>query len=142
MTIRPYLFFDGRCEEALAFYKAALGAELGVAMRFGDAPDQPPPGTMPPGSERKIMHAEMTIGGSVVNLSDGHCAGAPRFEGFGLTLPVADEAAAARAFNALAEGGEVRMPLGRTFFAPCFGMVADRFGVLWMVIVPAEGMPS
>lgn len=138
MTIQPYLFFDGRCDEALEFYKQALGAAVPMLMRFGDAPDQPPPGAMPPGYEKKVMHAEVRIGDAVFMASDGHCGGAARFDGFSLSLTVADEAAARRAFDALAADGEVRMPMGKTFFSPCFGMVADRFGVGWMVIVPGE----
>lgn len=141
MAIQPYLFFDGRCEEALEFYKAALGATVPMLMRFGDAPDQPPPGTMPPGSESKVMHAEIRVGDATFMASDGHCGNAARFEGFSLSFQVADAAAARRAFDALADGGEVRMPLGKTFFSPCFGMVADRFGVGWMVIVPGA-MPA
>ena len=142
MTIQPYLFFDGRCEEALEFYKSALGAEVSMMMRFGEAPDQPPPGTMPPGYESKVMHATVMLGGSMFMASDGHCAGQARFEGFSLSLTVPDEATARRMFDGLADGGQVRMPLGKTFFSPCFGMVADRFGVGWMVMVPPEGMPA
>jgi PhnB protein len=138
MLLQPYLFFDGRCEEAIAFYKAAIGAEPGMLMRFGEAPDPPPPGTMPPGSESKIMHGELKVGDSLLMVSDGHCAGAARFEGFGLSLQARDEAHAAQLFAALGDGGEVRMPLGKTFFSPAFGMVVDRFGVLWLVVVPGE----
>lgn len=141
MMIQPYLFFDGRCDEALAFYKQALGAEVLMQMRFGEAPDQPPPGVMPPGSETKIMHATVKVGDTLFMASDGHCGGNAKFDGFSLSLTVADEAAARRAYDALAEGGEVRMPLGKTFFSPCFGMLADRFGVGWMVIVPGD-MPA
>jgi PhnB protein len=133
MAILPYLFFEGRCEEALAFYAQALGATTGQVMRFRDAPDPPPPGMLPPGSEDRIMHAEVTIGDAKLMASDGHCSQAARFAGFGLSLPARDAAEAGRYFAALADGGEVRMPLGATFWSPCFGMVQDRFGVLWMV---------
>ena len=142
MQLQPYLFFDGRAEEALEFYKAALGAKVTMLMRVGEAPDPPPPGAMRPGTENKILHATLQIGDAVFMASDGHCGGAPRFEGFCLSLTVPDAAAADRAFGALADGGQVRMPLGTTFFSPRFGMVADKFGVGWMVIVAPEGAPA
>ena len=132
----PYLFFDGRCEEAIAFYKKALGAEVEMMMRFKEAPEQPPPGMLPPGSENKVMHACLRINGSSVMASDG-CAqrGKPKFQGFSLSVNAKDEAEADRMFAALADGGKVEMPLGKTFFAKRFGSVSDRFGVGWMVIV-------
>lgn len=138
MPITPYLFYEGRAEEAIAFYTKALGAETIMLMRNSDSPDKPPPGMLPPGAENKIMHAEIRIGADTLMISDGHCVGAAKFAGFGVSLPVTDAAQAGRCFNALAEGGEVRMPLGPTFFSPAFGMVEDRFGVLWMVAVPQE----
>ena len=138
MIVQPYLFFEGRTEEALGFYREALGAEVTALMRFGESPDPPPPGMVPPGSEYKVMHAELRIGDATVMASDGRCSGQPRFGGVSLSLSVPDEAAADRFFAALAEGGQVQMPLGKTFFSPRFGMVADRFGVSWMVVV-AEG---
>ena len=138
MPITPYLFYEGRAEEAIAFYGKALGAETIMLMRNSDSPDKPPPGMLPPGAENKIMHAEIRIGADTLMISDGHCAGAAKFAGFGVSLPVADADQAGRYFNALAEGGEVRMPLGPTFFSPAFGMVEDRFGVLWMLAVPQE----
>ena len=137
MQVQPYLFFEGRCEEALAFYRGALGAEVTALMRFNESPDPPPPGTVPPGSEDKVMHAAFRIGDATVMASDGRCSGQPRFGGVSLSLSVPDEGTADRFFAALAEGGQVRMPLGKTFFSPRFGMVADRFGVSWMVIVAA-----
>jgi PhnB protein len=137
MHIQPYLFFDGRCEEAVDFYRGALGAEVEMLMRYKESPDPPPPGMVPPGSEDKVMHASLRIGDTVVMASDGCNAGQPRFDGFSLSLSVADEAEADRAFAALGDGGQVQMPLGRTFFSPRFGMLTDRFGVGWMVIVPA-----
>ena len=137
MPIQPYLFFDGRCEEALEFYRKALGAEVTMMMRFNESPDPPPPGMIPPGSESKVMHASFRIGDAEVLASDGRCFGKPEFRGFSLSLTVASEAEAERVFSALAEGGEVQMPLGKTFFARSFGTVKDRFGVSWMVIVPA-----
>jgi PhnB protein len=135
MQVQPYLFFDGRCEEAVEFYKGALGAKVEMLMRFKEAPDQPPPGMVPPGSEDKVMHACFRIGDTAVMASDGRCQGQPSFQGFSLSLTAADEAEADRLFGALAEGGQVQMPLGKTFFSPRFGMVADRFGVSWMVVV-------
>ena len=134
MVVQPYLFFDGRCEEALDFYASALGAEVTMIMRFQDAPD-PPPGMIPPGSEGKIMHASFRLGETTVMASDGRCGGQLEFKGFSLSLTVAGEEEADRVFTALAEGGQVHMPLGTTFFAPRFGMVAGRFGVSWMLIV-------
>ena len=134
MRIEPYLFFDGRCEEAIEFYRKALGAEVQMLMRYKESPEPAQPGMLPPGSENKIMHASLRIRDSVVMMSDGHCTGTPRFEGFGLSLPTANEADADRLFARLSDGGQVRMPLAKTFFSPRFGMVSDRFGVLWMVI--------
>ena len=135
MVVQPYIFFDGRCEEALDFYRGALGAEITMLMRYQDAPDPPPPGMVAPGSENKVMHASFRIGETTVMASDGRCQGQPEFRGFSLSLTAADKAEADRTFAALAEGGQVQMPLGKTFFSPRFGMVADRFGVSWMVIV-------
>ena len=135
MSIQPYVFFNGRCEEAIAFYRSALGAEVVMLMRNRESPDPPPPGCLPPGSEDKIMHAEIRIGGSPVLMSDGMADGKPEFRGFSLSLTVASPAEAERKFNAIAEGGSVTMPLGKTFFSPAFGMATDRFGVPWMVYV-------
>jgi PhnB protein len=138
--IQPYLFFDGRCEEALEFYGKALGAKVEFMMRFKESPEPPQPGMVPPGSENKVMHASFRIGDTQVMASDGSCQGKPSFQGFSLTFNARDEAEAKQRFAALAEGGQVQMPLGKTFFSPSFGMVADRFGVPWMVIVP-QPMP-
>jgi len=135
MLVQPYLFFDGRCEEAIEFYKRAVGANVAMLVRFKDSPDPPPPGMVPPGSENKVMHATLTIGESTVMASDGECGGKPSFQGFSLSLTVANEAEANRAFAALVDGGTVRMPLTKTFFSPRFGMLTDRFGVGWMVNV-------
>jgi len=135
MQIQPYLFFDGRAEEAAEFYRAKLGAEITMLMRNKDAPEKPPPGMLPPNSENKVMHMALKIGDTTVLASDGNCAGKPAFQGFSLSLTVKDEAEAGRLFAALADGGQVQMPLGKTFFSPSFGMVADRFGVAWMVYV-------
>ena len=135
MAVTPYLFFDGRCEEALDFYKKTLGAEVGMLMRVKDNPQPPPAGTYPPGSENKIMHSSFRINGTTVMASDGCAQGKPKFEGFALSVDAKDETTADRMFAALADGGKVQMPLGETFFARRFGMVADRFGVGWMIIV-------
>jgi PhnB protein len=137
MQIQPYLFFEGRCEEAMMFYRDVLGAEVTQLMRYSDSPEAPPPGMLPPGSENRIMHASMRIGESVVLVSDGNCSGKPGFSGFSLTLNAANDAEAERLFAALAEGGQIRMPMAQTFFASRFGMLADRYGLGWMVIVPA-----
>ncbi len=136
MQVQPYLFFDGRCEEAIDFYRKALGAKVEMLMRFKENPDPMPAGMCAPGSENNVMHSCIRIGATEVMLSDGRGGGHPKFEGFCLSLAAADPAEADRLFGALAEGGEVRMPLGKTFFSPRFGMVADKFGVGWMVIVP------
>ncbi len=138
MPIEPYLNFDGRCEEAIEFYKKALGAECTMLMRFNQSPDPCPPGMMAPGYENKVMHASLNIGGATVMASDCYCKGQPAFQGVTLSLSVKDEAAADKAFNALSDGGQIHMPLGKTFFSPRFGMVADKFGVPWMVIVPQQ----
>ncbi len=135
MQVQPYLFFDGRCEEAINFYSKALGAKVEMLMRFKDSPEPPQPGMCPPGSEDKIMHAAFHLGEATLMASDGRCEGKARFQGFSLSLNAANEADAKRLFDALGEGGQVQMPLGKTFFSPSFGMVADRFGVSWMVIV-------
>jgi PhnB protein len=137
MQVQPYLDFDGRCEEALEFYKRALGIEVTMLMRVKDSPEPPSPGNCPPGGENNVMHASFRIGGSDVMASDGHARGKPEFKGITLSIDARDALEARRAFDALAEGGEVRMPLTKTFFSPCFGMVEDRFGVSWMVIVRA-----
>jgi PhnB protein len=143
MHVQPYLFFEGRCEEALEFYRAKLGAEVTMLMRFKDSPEPmgntemcgdaemsgPPP-------ENNVMHAEFKLGDTTLMASDGMAKEAPVFRGFSLSLTAADEADAKRKFEALGEGGQVQMPLGPTFFSPCFGMVQDRFGVAWMLIVP------
>ncbi|MEO7152223.1 MAG: VOC family protein [Burkholderiaceae bacterium] len=133
MVVQPYLFFDGRCEEALEFYRQALGAEVQMLMRHADSPEPSPPGILPPGSEQKVMHVSFKIGDTVVMASDGRNGGHPEFKGFSLSLTLPDAAAAQRTFDALAVGGQVQMPLAKTFWAPLFGMVADRFGVGWMV---------
>jgi PhnB protein len=132
MAIEPYLFFNGRCEDAIEFYKKALGAEVLMMMRYKDSPEPPPPGMVPPNWDNKIMHASLRIGNATVMTSDG-CSEGTSFQGFSLSLSVANEAEAEHAFTALSDGGQVRMPLTKTFWSPCFGMLADRFGVGWMV---------
>ncbi len=134
MHVQPYLFFDDRCEEALAFYKKALGAVL-MLMRFKEAPDPPPPGMLAPGSENKIMHSSFRIGETEVMASDGASRGNPEFKGVTLSIAAQNEAEADTLFNALSDGGRVEMPIGKTFFSPRFGMVVDKFGVSWMVVV-------
>ena len=131
--VQPYLFFDGRCDEALEFYRKALGAEVTMLMRFKDSPD--PSMACPSASGDKVMHANFRIGETSVMASDGRCEGRPNFQGFALSLSVRTEAEAERLFAALAEGGRVQMPLAKTFFSPRFGMLADRFGVGWMILV-------
>ncbi len=137
--IQPYLFFNGSCEQAIEFYRKALGAEVEMMMRFKESPEPPPPGAVPPGFENKIMHASFRIGQTTVMASDGCSAEKTNFQGFSLSLSVPSEAEADRAFEALAEGGQVQLPLTKTFFSPRFGMVADRFGVSWMIQAAPQG---
>lgn len=134
MHVQPYLFFDGRCDEALEFYKKALGAEVEMLVRFGESPETP---TIEVAAD-KVMHCSFRVGDTVIHASDGNCGNATKFDGFSLSITVASEAEADKVFNALAEGGQVHMPLDKTFFSPRFGMLMDRFGVGWMVIVPGE----
>jgi PhnB protein len=132
MQVQPYLFFDGRCEEAAEFYRKALGAEITMLKRFKESPD---PQMCAPGTADKVMHMSLRIGETTVLASDGRCQGQPNFQGFSLTLTAADDVEAERLFTSLADGGQVQMALTKTFFSSRFGMVADRFGVSWMVLV-------
>ncbi len=133
--IQPYLFFNGSCEQAIEFYRKALGAEVDMMMRFKESPEPPPPGAVPSGFEDKIMHASFRIGQATVMASDGCSADKASFQGFSLSLSVPNEAEADRAFNALADAGQVKMPLTKTFWSPRFGMVEDQFGIGWMIAV-------
>ncbi|GEP58251.1 VOC family protein [Reyranella soli] len=134
-TVQPYLFFDGKCEEALDFYKGAIGAKVDMMMRFKEAPDQ---SQMQPNTGEKVMHAAFHVGTTQVLASDGHCAGKPSFQGFGLALNAKNDAEAEKLFAAVGNGGQVLQPLTKTFFASKFGMVADKFGIMWMVIAEAS----
>jgi PhnB protein len=136
-TITPYLDFAGRCEEALKFYSQALGAKVDVVMRFNESPEPTPPGMLQSGFETKVMHSSFTVNGVRLMATDG-CNDQSKFDGFQLALSVATEAEAHQAFNALAADGSVVMPLCKTFWSPCFGMVSDKFKVRWMVMVPGE----
>ena len=135
MQVQPYLFFGGNCAEAVEFYRSALGAEVRALMRYKDSPEPPPPEMCPPGSENHVMHAAFRIGETTVMASDDPSQTQPSFKGFSLSLSAPNDAEAKRLFAALAEGGQVVMPLGKTFFSSRFGMLADRFGVPWMIIV-------
>jgi PhnB protein len=137
MQIQPYLFFDGRAEEAAEFYRRALGAEVTMLMRFKERPGPRDDGMVPPGADDKVMHMSLRIGDTTVLASDGRCRGQPSFQGFALSLSPPSEAEAEKLFAALADGGKVQLPLTKTFFAKRFGMVADRFGVSWMIRVAA-----
>ncbi|MPZ32789.1 MAG: VOC family protein [Rhodospirillales bacterium] len=134
VSVQPYLFFDGKCEEALEFYKGAIGAKVEMLMRFKENPDKPDPSHMPPSSGDKVMHAAFRVGDTQILASDGECAGKTTFQGFGLALNAKDDAEAEKLFTAVGKGGKVQLPLTKTFFASKFGMVADRFGIMWMVI--------
>jgi PhnB protein len=131
--VQPYLFFEGRCEEALGFYQRVLGAEVKMMMRYKESPD---PSAGNPANGDKVMHASFRVGDSELMASDGRCEGKPKFEGFALSITPANETEAKRLFTALSDGGQVHVPLSKTFFSPAFGMLADRFGVSWMVYVP------
>jgi PhnB protein len=135
MQAQAYLFFEGRCDEALDFYRTALGAEVTMLLRFKDNPEPDQTGGIRPGTENKVMHARLRLGDTVIMASDGRCSGEPKFEGIALSLTVTTEAEAAQRFAALADGGQVVMPPGKTFFSPRFGMVRDRFGLTWMIIL-------
>ncbi len=135
MQIQPYLFFEGRCDEAIEFYRRALGAELNMLMRFKDSPD---PRARQGNDGDKVMHASLRIGETTMLASDGHCQGQPGFHGFAMSLTAKSDSEAERLFGGLADGGKIQMPMASTFFASRFGMVSDRFGVLWMVYVPSE----
>ncbi len=135
MQVQPYLFFDGRCDEAIEFYQRKLGAEVIGLMRFKDSPESARPGMIPPGGENKVMHAVLKIGEATVMASDGRATGRPKFEGFALSLRPSTDAEAERLFANLSDGGQVQMPMSKTFFASRFGMVTDRLGVTWMVVV-------
>jgi PhnB protein len=139
MQVQSYLFFNGRCEEAIEFYKKTLGAKVEMMMRFKEAPADH---KCAPGTENKIMHACIRIGDTAVMASDGMAQGQPEFKGFSLTLNAKDGAEAERLFNALSEGGQVRQPLIETFFSPKFGMLADKFGVGWMVVVEQQAQKA
>ena len=132
MQVQPYLYFNGRCEEAAEFYRGALGAVVSMLMRFKDGPD---PTMCPPGSGEKVMHMQFRIGETTILASDGRCEGRQNFEGFSLSITVPTDAEDERLFAALGNGGKVQMPLTKTFFSSRWGMVADRFGVSWMVYV-------
>jgi PhnB protein len=132
-SIQPYLIFNGRCEEAVEFYRKALGAEVVLLLRFKDSPD---PSMITPGAENKVMHATLKIGDTIVFASDGRCQAGSGFSGFSLSLAVKTEADTDRFFAALADGGQIQVPLAKTFFSSRFGVVTDRFGVSWMVIIP------
>lgn len=135
MIVQHYLFFDGRCEEALEFYRQALGAEIETMLHYKDNPEPPPPGILQSGMENKVMHASFRIGDSSLMAADDCTRTQLSFQGFQLSLSVADDLEAARLFAALADGGQIKMPLAKTFFSSNFGMLIDRFGVSWMVIV-------
>jgi PhnB protein len=137
MLVQTYLSFEGRCEEAIEFYRRSVGAEVQMLMRFKDSPEPPPADKVTPGTENKVMHASFTIGTTTIMASDGYCSGKAPFQGFSLSLSVKDAAAADKVFRALSEGGQVTMPLAQTFWSPRFGMLTDRFGVSWMVSVLA-----
>jgi PhnB protein len=132
MHVQPYLNFDGRCDEALEFYKKALDAKVGMLMRFKDAPDK---SMITPGSENKVMHSQVQVGDTTLLMSDGRCTGNANFHGIALAISVDSEAEAEKTFTALADGGQVQMPLTKTFFSPRFGMLSDKFGVGWMILV-------
>ena len=133
MRVEPYLMMSGRCEEALAFYLQAINAKITMLMRFDESPDKNHPMPLPPNWGQKIMHCSITVGDTTVMLSDGMSTDAVSFAGVSLSITANDEVQAKRLFDALSVGGNVFMPLGKTFWSPCFGMCSDQFGVSWMV---------
>jgi PhnB protein len=137
MQVQPYLFFEGRCDEAIAFYKKAIGAEVQMLMRYKDAPEGECAGGVkhPPD---KVMHASLTVGDATVMVSDGNCTGKPSFTGIALSIDGKDDAQTEKLYNALADGGTPFVPLTKTFFASKFGMLNDRFGVMWMVLTAMQ----
>ena len=137
-VIHPYLDFNGRCEEALEFYRQTVGAEVVMLMHFGEAPEEVQAQMGNSANRNKVMHARVRIGDSTIMASDGRCTGKPGFQGVSLSLTVPNPAEAEKAFKALAEGGQVRMPMEKTFFSPAFGMLTDKFGVSWMVYVEGQ----
>lgn len=138
MAVTPYLMFEGRAEEAAAFYGKAIGAKVEMMLRFSECPDPMPEGAIAPGSEDKVMHMALRIGGSQVFASDGGCSGKGAFQGVSLALEAGDADEAGRLFEALADGGTVQMPMGKTFFSEAFGVLTDRFGLTWMVLVSEQ----
>ena len=132
MQVQPYLFFDGSCDEAIEFYKKAIGAKVGMLMRWKDSPDK---SMCTASNADKVMHAQFQVGETAILASDGRNSGQPKFDGFALTIAVQNEAEADQMFGALGEGGQVTMPMSKTFFSPRFGMLADKFGVHWMILV-------
>jgi PhnB protein len=137
-VVQPYLFFNGRCEEAVEFYKTALGAQVLFSMRYKESPEPMPKERVPAGFENKIMHTSFRVGETTVMASDGCSTDKPKFEGFSLSVSVPNENEAERVFTALSKGGKVEMPLAKTFWSPRFGMVEDKFGIGWMVSVPGQ----
>ena len=135
MKVQTYLFFDGRCEEAVEFYRKTIGAEVTMLMRFKDSPEKPSEGQRPPNSGDKVMHCSFKVADTEILASDGNCTGNPNLQGFSLALQVPSEPEAKRLFAALGDGGQVQVPMVKTFFSQSFGIVADRFGVSWMVLV-------
>lgn len=139
MQVNPYLSFNGRCEEAIDFYRGALGAEVVMMMRFKDCPVSMEPGQGPPSPPEKIMHVSFRVGESTLMASDSRCQGNPTFQGVSLSISLKDDAEAEKVFAALSDGGQVQMPLNKTFFASKFGMLVDRFGVSWMIVAGTQG---
>ena len=133
MQVQCYLFFKGNCEQAVAFYVQALGARVEHLSRFRDSPEPLPDGMVPAGWDDKVMHVSLKIGDSVVMACDSPEGGS--FRGVQLSVNLRDMAQAQAVFDALADGGQVTMPLGKTFWSEGFGMLSDRFGVPWMVNV-------
>ncbi|MCB1852433.1 MAG: VOC family protein [Gammaproteobacteria bacterium] len=135
--VNNYLFFSGRCEEALDYYCRHLGARIELLFRFGDSPEPIPEGAIPPDFDNKVMHAEFTLGDTRLFASDGCSINGP-VGGFSLALTLTVEEAVRRAFTALADGGSIVMPLEPTFWSPLYGQVNDRFGISWMVMMPGQ----
>lgn len=130
-VLDSYLFFNGNCAEAMRFYERVLGGKMETMMTYGQSPQ---PEHCPAGSQDRIMHARLVLDGRALMASDTP-AGQPNpgMNGFSLSLNYSTADEGRRVFDALAAGGKVHMPMGKTFWAEAFGMLADRFGTPWMV---------
>lgn len=130
MQVNPYLLYNGNCEEAFNYYVRALGGKVDMMARYQGSPAAD---HVPPEWASKVMHAQLSIDGEVLMAADAPPGAAKPPAGFAVSLQVEDPAKADRVFAALADGGEITMPIDKTFWARRFGMCVDRFGIPWMI---------